>query len=414
MTNRSRKSRYKSIQIVLLCAILIVAVRAVVYGDQIGRLEGQSGGIPFADRGIWLSGSYVADYFVNTHGGLYTGAKYLHLLSTPVHFDLNRLAGLKGGMIYILPFWTFGGDPSDMVSVAQELSSIEAPNTWKVYEAWYQQELFDSRFSALFGLYDLNSEFENINRANLFINSSFGIDPEFAQTGANGPSIFPTTALALRLEGLVSNTLTARSAVFNGVAGDPSDPYGTHVMFNDGLLLVLEIDYTGIGNSRFGIGTWMYSSRTKGIFDEELDRPGLGRKRNKGIYFLGEYSLYSDESLARELGVFARAGYTDPYLNRVCYFVGTGVTMDGLLSRKYDNTLGLGVVSAFNGKDYKDAQMQLGNAVDNAETIIEATLLLQVQKHVQIQPDIQYVFNPNTDPTIKNSLVFAFRVILSL
>ncbi len=404
--------RYAGIGLFFISLLIIKPV--ILSAGQIGRLQSQSGGISFADNAIVFNASYVADYFIDAYGGLHPGGKYMHLLSTPIGFSMEKLAGLKGGTIYVLPFWPFGGDPSDMVGDLQELSSIEAPDTWKVYEAWFQQELYDSRFSALFGLYDLNSEFENIDRANLFISSSFGIDPEFSQTGANGPSIFPTTALALRLEGLITNSLTARIGIFNGVAGDPNDPYGNHIMFNDGLLLISEVDYTGIGKSRFGVGTWMYTSRTKGVFDRELDRPGWNERRNKGIYFLGEYSLYSNESLNRELGVFARAGYAYPYLNRLGYFAGAGITIDGLLSSKFENSLGLGIVSAFNGKDYKEAQRQLGAQVDNAETIIEGTALLQLQKHIQIQPDIQYVINPNTDPTIKNALVVALRVILSL
>lgn len=416
MIYRYKSAGHKNIQVWPIFLFLIFAMPAMAFGDQIGRLEGQSGGMSFADNAIIFNASYVADYFVDTYGGLHPGGKYLHLLSTSVCFNMGKLAGLRGGMIYILPFWTFGGDPSDMVGVLQELSSIEATNTWKVFEAWYQQGFFESRLSALFGLYDLNSEFDAMDRANLFINSSFGIDPEFAQSGPNGPSIFPATALALRIEGSMLPSLIVKFAVFNGVAGDPNDPYGNHILFNDGFLLVSEVDYSGIGNGRgrVGLGAWMYTSRTKGIFDEELDRRGWDEQRTRGIYSLAEYSIYSNDARNREIGVFGRAGLADPYVNRLGYFVGGGVTMDGLFSGKLENSLGLGIVSAFNGKDYKDAQRQLGKQVDNAETIIEATVLLELQEHFQIQPDIQYVFNPTTDPTIKNALVVAMRVILSL
>jgi porin len=50
------------------------------------------------------------------------------------------------------------------------------------------------------GLYDLNSEFDVIEAAALFLNPSHGIGPDFAQSGRNGPSIFPVTSLAIRGE----------------------------------------------------------------------------------------------------------------------------------------------------------------------------------------------------------------------
>ena len=39
-------------------------------------------------------------------------------------------------------------------------------------------------------MYDLNSEFYRVESGGLFLNSSFGIGPEFARSGAGGPSPF--------------------------------------------------------------------------------------------------------------------------------------------------------------------------------------------------------------------------------
>lgn len=76
--------------------------------------------------------------------------------------------------------------------------SIDADNTWKIYEAWFQQKLFGDNLSILTGLFDLNSEFDLIETAGLFLNSSQGIGSNFSQTGLNCPSIFPNTSLWLR------------------------------------------------------------------------------------------------------------------------------------------------------------------------------------------------------------------------
>jgi Carbohydrate-selective porin len=44
---------------------------------------------------------------------------------------------------------------------------------------------------------------------------------------------------------------------------------------------------------------------------------------------------------------------------------------------------------------------------------VELTYLLQVGKHVALQPDLQYIMRPGTDPTRKNALAAALRFELS-
>lgn len=70
----------------------------------------------------------------------------------------------------------------------------------RLYEAWIDKRSADGSASVRFGLYDLNSEFDTTEAGALSLLSSHGIGPDFAQSGRNGPSIFPVTSLALRGE----------------------------------------------------------------------------------------------------------------------------------------------------------------------------------------------------------------------
>ena len=47
------------------------------------------------------------------------------------------------------------------------------------------------------------------------------------------------------------------------------------------------------------------------------------------------------------------------------------------------------------------------------ETAVELTYLLQIGKHWTLQPDLQYVMRPGTDPARKNALAVALRFELS-
>jgi hypothetical protein len=78
-------------------------------------------------------------------------------------------------------------------------SNIDAPRAVRLYEVWADWTFGASDASMRFGLYDLNSEFDTTEARSLFMNSTFGVGHELGQTGHNGPSIFPSTSLALRM-----------------------------------------------------------------------------------------------------------------------------------------------------------------------------------------------------------------------
>src|SRR3989441_591410 len=104
-----------------------------------------------------------------------------------------------------------------MTCGAQGVSNLEAPTKVRLEEAWLQQNLLDNRLSWLVGRYDLNTEFYRLQSGALFINSSFGIGPEFAHSGVAGPSTFPNTAVGTRVDFKPSPNVVWRAAVLDGV-----------------------------------------------------------------------------------------------------------------------------------------------------------------------------------------------------
>ena len=112
--------------------------------------------------------------------------------------------------------WVQGGQPSALAGDAQGVSNVSAPNTLKLYEAWLERNFAGNHFSTLFGLYDLSTEFDRLQGAGLFLNSSFGTGPEFAQSGVAGPSIFPNTAFGARFATKPTANVVLRLAVLDG------------------------------------------------------------------------------------------------------------------------------------------------------------------------------------------------------
>ncbi len=80
-----------------------------------------------------------------------------------------------------------------------------------------------------------------------------------------------------------------------------------------------------------------------------------------------------------------------------------------LVSRPNDE-LGLALAYARNGSQYESSQQMQGIPATNAEKTIELTYLIQLNSSFALQPDLQYVISPNTNPTIRNAFAFQLRI----
>jgi len=61
-----------------------------------------------------------------------------------------------------------------------------------------------------------------------------------------------------------------------------------------------------------------------------------------------------------------------------------------------------------------EAQREQGMREQRSEVTLELTYLAQLGSHLAVQPDLQFVMNPNTDPRITNAVAFLLRFELSL
>src|SRR5262249_52916013 len=142
---------------------------------------------------------YDGEGLVNATGGVRAGSAYVGNLHLQLAIDAGRLLGWGGASVFFSGLWTHGGQPSEPVGDIQGGSTLEAPGGGQLYEAWIQQNLSGNTISILVGRYDLGMEFYRLQSATLFVNSSFGVGPEFSQSGQGGPSIFPNTSLGARV-----------------------------------------------------------------------------------------------------------------------------------------------------------------------------------------------------------------------
>jgi len=200
-----------------------------------------------------VSASYVVDMTGVWAGGRAGKPYVLDDLNVAAMLDLEALAGWKGATFYVDMLNNLGGMPNDRAGTLQGINNIEVgSHRLRLFEAWLEQKL-GSRTSVRVGLYDLNSEFYANDSAGLLVAPAFGVGSEIAATGPNGPSIFPSTALAVRVDQGVGKSGYVRAAVLNATAGTLGDPQGVNLTFDDGALLIGEAGVAG-ERGKLGIG----------------------------------------------------------------------------------------------------------------------------------------------------------------
>lgn len=254
----------------------------------------------------------------------------------------------------------------------------------------------------------LNTEFDSIETAQLFLHSSHGIGFDYSQSGANGPSIFPVTSLAARLE-WKQGQWGWRIAVFDAVPGDPDNPRRTAVELSseEGALLAAELNYQA-GNTHYGLGTWLYT--------EPADRVGttaLASKsaaRNQGLYGFVEQRnlLWGDAGFSWWL----RAGSARDGVNSSDGYLGAGIVISPASTENRSRVeFGLALAHTRASDHFRElVQVSQPSPVARAETALELTYRYQLTPQLSLQPDLQYVFNPGFSGLLKDTVVFGIRV----
>ncbi len=361
-------------------------------------------------RSVSVQFGYIGDLLQNAAGGIRNGSAYLQNIDATIAFDLGRILGNNGGSVFAYLLWNDASTFSDRYpGDAQGVSNIETEQALRLFEFWYER-IFADRLSLKIGVYDLNSEFDAVDSAALFLNSSHGIIPTYSQTGESGPSIFPVTSLSARLRWEIDRNNLLRYALLDAVPGDPKNPSATAVKLSsrEGVLHAFEYTREFSGGLRFGLGAFSYSAEFETIRETDAQGNPVRRGGNNGMYGFAEGNVYADDVKQRSASAFVRLGTANGALNPFDSYLGAGAVLAGFVPRRPEDQIGVSLAIARCGADYRTANDALSH-----ETAIELTYRAHINNRLQIQQDIQYVINPGADRTIENALVIGIRLALN-
>lgn len=353
--------------------------------------------------GFAFSGVATLDIFGNFRGGLARGVRAPVKLAAAAAYDGgNGWTGLASAQ------YVNGSELSgDLVGDTQTVDNIEAAKGVRVYELWAKREW--QRVSLKFGLTDLNTDFDQQEAGALFLNSSDGIAAEFSHTGRTGPSIFPTTGLAVTLGVQPAAGWDLKLGVFDGVPGSPDHPrrFSLHLGGDDGALVVAQATKRWGDRLRIAGGVWGYTTRLDTL---DPDRPARRLRASRGIYGVVEGPLFDDHRGHRLVTGWLRAGIADARVNRIASYVGGGVTLASPLGSRDGDDAGISVMRAGFGGPARRAVP----GSRRAETTIEATYHVSLGGGLAVQPDVQYVIHPDGAPGRRDAFVAGLRLTLAV
>lgn len=428
------------------------------------------------DAGVKFTFTYYGDAMGNPSGGVQQGAGYSGRFGTIIDGDLQKLMGWSGATFHASIHEIFGhGLSANNVDNLMLVSSIEAPNSTRLFNLWIEQKL-DNHASLLVGQYTAAQEFLVSKSANLFVNSTFGWPVVTAQDLPSGGPAYPIGALGARILYRPNDQIVVRAAVFDGNpagpgTGDPvtRDPHGLAFRLGDPAFMIAEMvfryhqnhpdspqiniqqegeragesdrssmdpssDRSLPGSVKFG--AWYIAGS---FADPRFNAQGglLAGSGGPPLQHAGNFSAYGvlDQMIWRAapggdrgLNFFLRATAAPSDRNLIDLYVDTGLAFKGLFDSRPNDSLGLAfaysrVSSQVASYDQDLAAVtKIATPIRDFEAVFELTYQYQVAKNWTLQPDVQYIVHPGANmadprgPTgtapIANAVVVGLRTIL--
>ncbi|MBV8142608.1 MAG: carbohydrate porin [Verrucomicrobia bacterium] len=371
-------------------------------------------------KGVTLTGEYIGEGLGNLSGGIQQGAIYEGLLKFTLGLDLEKIFCWDGASLYASTLYPHGNGLSrQYTGDLNILSNIDAYDSFRLFELWFQKKFFGDKASIRIGQLSADVEFYQSQWSNLFINSCFGTFPTIA-FGTLLP-IYPVGGLGARIELHPGPSTFLRTAVFDSNPGmqDTDDKHGARFHLNPsaGVIVLSEAAYqitpsveNGGKEESYIIGGYYDSRRFTANFLEPT------HASNGGLYAIADRILYrktpyvNEQSSFSGLGGFTSMGVAPADRNLISFYADCGINYNGLFPARDNDVFGIALSYAKISRDYlvNNVPVHSGH-----ETVLEATYRFQVNERVYIQPDFQYIFDPGAFRHLPNAFVAGVRYDLT-
>lgn len=369
---------------------------------------GVGAGAAHAEQAVQFGAVYTGDVMSSWSDTVNGRARYLDSTSFTLDADLSKLTGHTGPILHADLNITSGASANDDIGTLQGVDNIESGRErTRIYELWAEQGFFGGKLSARAGFQEINSEFNATDSSGMLLNASFGLTPELSGTGSNGPSTYPSTAPSLRVLAAVNESVDVLAAAFNADALGISEPGGPDLAFNNGALVISQLNWRG--PALVSLGAWSYTQPQPDVHDVDLPGEPLGRDA-KGLYASVEKKVW--EGGEKAATAFVRGGVSDGRTTDFAGSVQAGVLFERPVASRPDSHASVGVATAFTSDGFQDNARDAGFSPADAETTFEFTYSDNIFPWLTVQPDLQLTFNPGGDKDADMGVTAGLRITI--
>jgi porin len=367
---------------------------------------------------MWLTVNAAA----NLSGGLDQGATAPGEFEIMLNFDMDHIAGIKGGLVHFKVSHRFGRSLAhDYIGNIFGPQQIYGYTFTQLNQIYYEQALFDRRLVVRAGRFAVMNDFQTSPYDYVFISQAFCGNPFGIFVDSPGVSAF------VGAWGAFAKVLpTKRTYIMAGVYnGDPNvreaKYHGLNFSMHGPLFAIAEAGYQvnglpgdsgRLGNYKFGV--WYDNAKFAAFLT------GQKKRGTWGWYAMADQVLIpfgADPEEGRGLGIFGSlTGGTDTKRQIEPLFFTAGVVVRGFMNSRPRDAIAIGVAGGNFSKDLQRAQQQgmlIGPVpgVMTHETVAEINYRFDFDKSAFfIQPGFQYIFRPGGTGTAKNAAVIATQI----
>lgn len=388
------------------------------------------------EKGTYLNLDAITEFAGNVAGGTRQGSTFANQIGFQADIDWQRVAGLTGFSTHLIMVNRSGSSDShlfgDNLLPVQEIYGAGGDVAFHLVSIYGQETLFDRALDIAAGRMNVENDFASSPLYCNFMNNMLCGDPKALPGGDIGHSAYPDAAWAARIRVRPTPDTYIETGVYEVNQALYSDQgfrsgFDFGAARDSGVYVPVEIAWEPMlgdahlpGHYKLGFG---YDSSHYAGFPDTVSRNGAVASIRHGNT---QGWLLLDQMLARNGsgdadGVIALAGFisndagNSPYAEQ--YFA--GLIDRGFWPARPKDAAGIlfdySTVSGRLGKA-EAAELAFGLPLDNAATGIqthEMVLEFNYQVHVvnglTFQPEFQYVFRPNGQSNIPDSVVLGFK-----
>lgn len=362
--------------------------------------------------GLSFTGGYLGQLAANPVGGeTEGGTSWINSWSVSVYADMEQLFDISHPLYFIASMHLRAGNSGLTPSYVGNLfpvqlsSSSSSSAELRLVNLALGARLFDNRVELAGGRLSAGDDFATLARACTSLNQSICGNPIAGTSTINFPST-PDAAWGARIKVDPDATWFAQGGaylVYPGLADDDNHGVQFGAPAGSGVLAIAEAGLNvGTNADRSGLpGTYRFG----GYYDTELLTnlaTGAAQRNTWGVYAMGEQMIYRETGAPEQgLWLWLALSYAPPDVNEIQYMAAGGLSYNGLLPNRPDDRLSfIAAAGVFSDR----------LAGQGTETILELNYRAQILPALYIEPDIQYIINPDGLSTIDNALVVGFAL----